>query len=154
MVMNPWAGGGVNSRTFTRAIGSSTFFTKFPGKGDTTKVWLSAYRTDWKNVKVYWSTKPEVANSYFVVQRRLNNEDEYTNIDTVATAAVNGYSSNYLHYAIMDKNDHRSISYYRLMLVNYSGNQTYSNIVAVGPRPGGNQYCYGPTPVPAASLCG
>jgi hypothetical protein len=141
---------GANARTFNGAISTSSYFTKLTGKNDTTinktHIWFNAYRTDWANVRVYWTTKPEINNKYFVVQRRLSNESDFTNRDTVASKASNGYSFNFLDYAVNDPNNYSAISYYRLMLVDNNGVISYSNIVAIGGKPGGFELLLWPNP--------
>jgi hypothetical protein len=141
---------GLNNRIMNSTLPGSTYFTKFAGKGNTdvnkTKVWLSAYRINYRNVKVYWTTRPEVNNNYFVVQRRFSNQTDFINIDTVASLAVNGNSQDFLNYEMNDPNAYAGITYYRLMLVDYSGRITYSNVVPVGRTPGGNQLIVWPNP--------
>jgi hypothetical protein len=146
------ANGAVNTRSLKSRITSASYFTKFTGKGDTalqiTHVWLNGYRLDYKQVQVYWTTKPEVNVRYFVVERRLSNETRFSNRDSVLSQAVNGYSDTYLNYTINDANNYTGISYYRLRLVDYSGGISYSNIVAVGNKPGGLQLLLWPNPTP------
>lgn len=141
---------GMNSRLLNGAIGSGTFFTKFTvlslSSSDRTRVWLNAYRTDKENVRVFWSTKPEVNNHYFVVQRRLSNEAGFRNIDTVYSTALNGNSTAYLHYTLPDPNNYEANSYYRLMVVDRSDQHFYSNIAVVNGRPGGLQLLLWPNP--------
>ena len=144
------AGSGVNTRTMNSTISSVSYFTKLSGKGDTalqyTHVWLNAYRMDYLKVHVYWTTRPEVNIKYFVVQRRLSNETGFSNRDSLPSQAINGYSNTYLNYAMNDANNYSGISYYRLRLVDYSGGVSYSNIVAVGGKPGGYQLLLWPNP--------
>lgn len=144
------ANSGVNNRLQTGLVGQSSYFTKFTGVNRPlpveTKAFLNAYRTDWRWVKVYWTTKPEIDQDYFVVQRRLSNETEFKNIDTVKSKAPNGNSINVLNYSIMDENTHTGISYYRLLLVNLRNEQAYSNMVAVKGKPGGYQIMLWPNP--------
>jgi hypothetical protein len=131
---------GLNNRILNSTLPTSTYFTKFSGKGNTdlnkTKVWLSAYRINYRNVKIYWTTKPEINNNYFVVQRRFSNQTDFINIDTVTSLALNGTSFDFLNYEMNDPNAYTGITYYRLMLVDYSGRITYSNVVPVGRTPG------------------
>ena len=144
------ANSGANNRTATGKISNASYFTKLTGKGDTTvnktHLWFNAYRTDYRNVRVYWTTKPEINNKYFVVQRRLSNETNFSNRDTIQSKTINGYSNVYLDYSINDPNSYAAISYYRLMLVDNNGVVTYSQIVAVGGKPGGFQLLLWPNP--------
>jgi hypothetical protein len=141
---------GVNTRTVQGTISSASYFSKLVGKGDTamqyTRVWLNGYRMDYQNVHVYWTTRPEVNIKYYVVERRLSNEARFSNRDSVPSQAINGYSSTYLNYTMNDANNYSGISYYRLRLVDYSGGVSYSNIVAVGSKPGGYQLLLWPNP--------
>lgn len=140
---------GLNRRTLNNDMSGGAYFTKFTGKGDRginrTQVWLSGIRIDYHNVKVYWTTKPEINNNYFVVQRRFSNVPDFINIDTVVSLAPNGNSLDFLNYTINDPNSYGGITYYRLMLVDFSGRQSFSNIVAVGRTPD-NQLLLWPNP--------
>lgn len=77
-------------------------------KGDTTlnktHLWFNAY--DYKNVRVHWTTRPEINNKYFVVQRRHSNETNFTNRDTVKSKAINRFSNVYLDYSVNDANSY------------------------------------------------
>ncbi len=133
---------GINTRTFSGTISTASYFTKLTGFGDTTtyttKLWFSAYRMNYQKVKAYWTTKPEVNVRYFVVQRRLSNETSFRNRDTVGSKALNRFSRDFLHYESIDPNNYNGISYYRLMIVDYNDNISYSDIVPVGAKPGNN----------------
>lgn len=133
---------GINTRTFNGTISTASYFTKLTGFGDTTKyttrLWFSAYRINYLKVNVYWTTKPEVNVRYFVVQRRLSNEVGWTSRDTVNSKAINRFSNDFLKYESIDPNRYNGISYYRLMVVNYDGTISYSNIVPIGYKPGNN----------------
>lgn len=146
----PLTNSGVNYRQVNALIGGSSFYTKFTGVNRPlpveTKAWLNAYRTDWRFVKVYWTTRPEIDQDYFVVQRRLSSESEFHNIDTVKSKAPGGNSINTLNYSMMDENPHTGISYYRLLLVNLRNEEAYSNMVAVKGKPGGYQLLLWPNP--------
>ena len=133
----PYQNSGVNSRTFSSLM-SVAYFTKLTGAGDTsrTRLWFNAYRLNPSNVKVYWTTNPEINVRYFVVQRRLANETVFKNIDTVDSKALNGYSSQPLYYEMTDPNGYTGVSFYRLMSVQYSRDSAYSQIVAVGNKTG------------------
>jgi len=144
------AGSGTNTRSFSSTMSQTSYFTKLAGYNDTarnrTRLWFSAYRTDYQNVYVYWTTNPEIRNKYFVVQRRLITETSFSNRDTLASRAVGGTSFINLDYATNDPNNYTGISYYRLMMVDYNGDSTYSNIVSVGGVPGGLGWTVWPNP--------
>lgn len=146
----PLTNGGTNTRKFQHTMSQASWFTKLAGYNDTarnrTNLWFSAYRTDKDNVYVYWTTNPEVRNKYFVVQRRLITETVFTDKDTLPSKAVGGASFDYLDYNLNDPNSYAGTSYYRLMMVDYNGNITYSRIVAVGGVPGGFGWTIWPNP--------
>lgn len=154
----PLTNSGTNTRTFRNAISPASYFTKFAGFDDTsrnrTNLWFSAYRIDYHNVDVYWTTNPEIRNMYFVVQRRLSNEAVFSNVDTVISKAPGGFSFNYLDYNRNDPNSYTGVSYYRLMMVDYNGNLTYSQIVAVGGEPEGFGWTLWPNPSPGQFFVG
>lgn len=146
----PLANSSVNTRSLRSKLGTTSYFTKFTGKGDTalqvTKVWLNAYRTNASSVHVYWTTKPEINIRYFVIERRLSNEMNFTGRDSMVTQAFNGYSNTFLHYADDDANNYTAISYYRLKLVDYSGGISYTKEVPVGGKAGGFEFLVWPNP--------
>jgi hypothetical protein len=144
------ANSGVNSRIFNATLSGNSYFTKLTGKGDTTKtrLWFNAYRLDTGNVKVYWNTNPEINVKYFVVQRRLSNETNFTSRDTVLSMATAGYSISDLSYTTNDANNYQGISFYRLRIVDFANNGYYSDTVAVGNKPGIYSILLWPNPTP------
>lgn len=146
----PLVNSSTNSRGFNSTVGSSSYFTKFTGKGDTargvTKAWLNGYRIDRNSVHLYWTTNPEINIRYFVVERRLSNETSFIGRDSMVSQAFNGYSNTFLNYTYDDANNYIGISYYRVKLVDYSGNVSYTNIVPIGGRPGGFELLLWPNP--------
>jgi Secretion system C-terminal sorting domain len=144
----PLLNSGVNSRLFLLGLESNTYFTKFAGKpiSTKTKLWFNAYRLDTGHVKVYWRTNPEINIKTFMVQRRLANEADFKDVGAVASQARNGYSIVNLDYEMIDTNHYHGISFYRLMLVPYSGSINYSDTVAVGPIPGKYSIMLWPNP--------
>jgi hypothetical protein len=136
---NPITTAGVNDRRFYNTIASPSYFTKLTGFGDSllqTKLWFNARRTDYTLVHVYWKTNPEKTVRYFIVQRRFANENNFSDIDTVASLVNGGLSLIDLNYAIDDNNEYPGISFYRLKVVDLNTTFFYSNIVAVGGYPG------------------
>jgi hypothetical protein len=59
---------------------------------------------------------------------------------------VGGFSNAFLEYATNDLNGYTGISYYRLMVINHTGDTTYSNIVPIGGKPGGFELLLWPNP--------
>jgi len=143
------AGSGTNARSFQQTMSQASYFTKLAGYDtarDRTNLWFSAYRTDYQNVYVYWATNPEIGIKYFVVQRRLITETDFTDRATLPSKAVGGASFINLDYATNDPNNFTGTSFYRLLMVDYNGDSTYSNIVAVGGIPGGFGWTLWPNP--------
>lgn len=147
---SPLDNSGVNSRRVLPAPYGSTYFTKLAGKpvAPKTKLWFNAYRLDTGHVKVYWNTKPEINVKTFVVQRRLANESGFRDVGSLPSKALNGYSNITLDYVTTDINNYKGISFYRLMLIPYTGFSTYSDTVAVGPIPGLYSIMLWPNPTP------
>jgi len=153
----PLINGGVNTSTFQYTMSQAAYFTKLAGYDSTknkTSLWFSAYRTDKDNVYVYWATNPEIGIRYFVVQRRLITETAFSSRDTLRSKAVNGSSFVNLNYNINDPNSYQGTSFYRLMMVDYNGNITYSNIVAVGGVPDNFGWTLWPNPSPGRFFVG
>jgi hypothetical protein len=152
------ADAGTNTRSFQYTMSQASYFTKLAGFNDTarnrTKLWFSAYRTDGKNAYVYWTTNPEIRNKYFVVQRRLINEQAFSNRDTLPSLAISGVSFNYLEYHVNDPNNYKGTSFYRLQMMDYNGNISYSNIVAVGGVPDGFGWTVWPNPTAGRCFVG
>lgn len=141
--------GGVNDRLFYNTVASPSYFTKFTGFGDSllkTKLWFNARRTNYTLVHVWWKTNPEKTVRYFIVQRRLANETNFSNIDTIASLVNGGISLSDLNYAMDDPNGYKGISFYRLKVVNMDTSFFYSNIIAVGGNPGGPLNLLWPNP--------
>lgn len=125
---------GVNIRSFNGTIAANSYFTKLTGPGDSllkTDLILYGHRKNRVEVSVDWKTNPEVNVQYFVVQRRLSNETAFYNVDTVTSQALNGISTNYLYYNIVDPNDYTGISFYRLQLIQYNGDTSYTKAIAI-----------------------
>ena len=139
---------GVNGRWFKLTEGADHYYTKFSSDTGTakTKVFLSGYRKDPKLVEVYWFTKPEVNNDYFIVQRRFGSDEAFINIDTVYTKAPDGNSTDYLRYSLNDLNNYNGLSYYRLIVRSRDGASFFSETVVVGAKAGGNELLMWPNP--------
>ncbi len=80
------------------------------------------------NVLVEWSTATEVNNELFEVERMVNGE-EFTKIGEVLGA---GNSVSILKYGFLDANAPQSGNvYYRIKQIDFDGQYSYSNVVAV-----------------------
>ena len=140
---------GVNSRVFYNTVAAPSYFTKLTGFGDSalqTILWFNARRNGDSTVYVYWNTKPEVYVKYFVVERRLSNETNFSQRDTVASQISGGISFSQHNYSDTDPNSYRGISFYRLKVVNMNGTFFYSNIIAVVGIAGGPLNMIWPNP--------
>ncbi len=81
-----------------------------------------------QTVLLNWSTAMEINNKSFTVQRSVDGMN-WQRIGTIDGAG----SSTALHsYSFTDKQPANSVSYYRLMLTAFDGENTYSIIITVG----------------------
>jgi hypothetical protein len=130
----PQANSGVNTRTLIAALSGVSYFSKFTGKSEKTlktNIIFGAYRVGAYIVRVNWQTKPEINVKKFVVERRRTNEPSFVSIDTVASLAANGYSTNYLNYGINDSNSYKGVTFYQLKVFDYNDSTYYLPMVAV-----------------------
>lgn len=74
-----------------------------------------------------WSTATETNNDYFAIEK-TGDGISWTEIGRVVGA---GNSTHILNYQFSDNNLIAGVSYYRLKQVDYNGQYTYSNIVAI-----------------------
>ncbi len=143
---------GINKRTFLTSVNQNSLFTKFTGSNNPNTaawLWFNAYRLDSIRVRTYWRTKPEINVHHFVVERRLSTETAFTPVGTVASQAINGYSTVTLNYQLIDiPNRDKGISFYRLRSVLYDSSFSFSDTIAVGPAPGEYSIMIWPNPSP------
>ncbi|ASZ14464.1 T9SS type A sorting domain-containing protein [Chitinophaga sp. MD30] len=126
----------LHARLFAGGINTSDLFAKTALiKTQPPVAFLSfeAYRISAERVQLDWSTKWEINNQHFELERRLENETEFTRIATLPTKAPGGNSSQRLNYTYQDPNDFDGWSYYRVKAVNNRGDYVYSEIRAVAP---------------------
>ncbi len=146
---NVLSNSGTNSRIFNSTISSASYFTKLTDTSlKKTNFWFNAYRLDSANVYTYWYTNPEINIKLFVVQRMLSNETSFKDVATVYSKASSGYNFTRLDYSATDPNDYRGISFYRLLMLSYTNDSTYSDTVAVGNKPGPYSIMIWPNPTP------
>jgi hypothetical protein len=79
------------------------------------------------NVLATWVTATEINNDYFVVERSTDG----INFEQVGTRKGAGNSSNTLYYSMTDLEPFAGVSYYRLRQVDFDGQQSESQLVAV-----------------------
>jgi len=80
-----------------------------------------------KGVRILWVTATEIESDYFTVERSENGKD-FIEIGKLEAA---GNSSHTINYSLVDDEFNHSILYYRLKLIDYSGNEKLSNILSI-----------------------
>jgi hypothetical protein len=83
-------------------------------------------------VQLNWTSQTETNMSGYEVQRKLDNEVDFSPRTFVNSSAPGGNSLSLLSYQNKDANSHTGISYYRLKIVSLNANFTYSNVISVG----------------------
>lgn len=78
------------------------------------------------SVKLSWTTASEINNSYFEIEKSID-DNLFTHLVTINGA---GNSNSLKSYSTYDDKPNK-INYYRLKQVDFDGNYTYSNIIAV-----------------------
>jgi PKD repeat protein len=74
-----------------------------------------------------WTTKSEVSNNFFTVERSLNGS-QFNEVGKVNGA---GNSSEVINYSLRDDNPYAGVNYYRLKQTDYDGAYEYSNTIAL-----------------------
>lgn len=92
---------------------------------------FDAKRKNQVKVNLTWETASEQNNKGFFIERRLDNENAFTEKDFVYSQATGGNSNNPIDYQYIDANGHGGISYYRLKQVDLDNRAHYSLIKAV-----------------------
>lgn len=83
---------------------------------------------DMNNSVLNWSTAAEANNKLFTVQR----SDDGKSWQVIRTIDGSGNSSTLHTYSVTDNLPGKSVSYYRLMLTAFGGENTYSTVITVG----------------------
>ncbi|KAA2240249.1 T9SS type A sorting domain-containing protein [Chitinophaga agrisoli] len=124
-------------RRFTAGISPNEYFSKtvlFAEMAPPAQfIEFNAWRATIDFVQLKWSTSREVNNAVFEIQRRLENETDFTTVARVPTQAPGGYSNVRLDYPYQDANDYDGWSYYRIKAVSRTGQVTYTDIKPVPP---------------------
>ena len=81
-------------------------------------------------VQLNWTSQTEINMRGYEVERKLDNEVDFSPRTFVNSSAPGGNSLSSLSYQNKDANSHTGISYYRLKIVTFSG-FTYSNVISV-----------------------
>lgn len=95
------------------------------------------------DVQLNWTSQTETNMNRYQVQRKLDNEIDYTDRASVTSLAPNGNSNSPLNYQNIDANAYTGLSYYRLKILDKNNVVSYSNIISVagktkGGKGGGN----------------
>lgn len=88
---------------------------------------FSANCENQSNIKLLWSTATENNNDHFVIEKSFG-DGSWAEIAQVQGA---GNSQNIINYSFIDENSSRGTSYYRLIQVDYDGNETVYDIRSV-----------------------
>ena len=92
---------------------------------------FSGQRKKATEVQLKWTSQTETNMSGYQIQRKLDNEADFTDKAFVNTLAPNGNSLSPLSYQNIDANSHTGISYYRLKIMTTNNTFTYSNVISV-----------------------
>jgi len=82
-------------------------------------------------VQLNWTSQTETNMNGYEVQRKLDNEVDFSPRTFVNSSAPGGNSFSPLSYQNKDANSHTGISYYRLKIVTINGGVAYSNVISV-----------------------
>jgi hypothetical protein len=115
---------GVNSLSL-QTLGNDT------SSGPLSGLVFNAKRKKPTEVELTWSTVTETNMLGFEVQRKLDNEPDFTATSFVNSEAPGGNSSSSLSYLQIDPNSYAGTSYYRLKIVDNANNVSYSDIKSV-----------------------
>lgn len=79
-------------------------------------------------VHLQWQTLTEINNKGFYIERKLENETDFSNLDFVESKADQGNSQTVLKYDYKDINSFTGSSYYRIKQEDIDGKNSYSLI--------------------------
>ncbi len=102
--------------------------------GAVTGLTFTGQRKKATEVQLNWTSQTETNMSGYRVQRRLDNELDFSDRAFVNTLAAGGNSISPLNYMNVDANAHTGISYYRLKVIAADNSFTYSIVISVGPK--------------------
>lgn len=89
---------------------------------------LVARRTTASTVSLNWKTLQEFNNKGFHIERKQENENNFTIIGYMATAGVGGNSSFPLSYQQTDNNSFAGKTFYRIRQEDFDGRSSYSPV--------------------------
>jgi hypothetical protein len=96
-----------------------------------TGVTLTGQRKKATEVTLKWNSLTETNMSGYQIQRKLDNEADFSDRALVNSLAPGGNSSSQLSYQNVDPNSYTGVSHYRLKMMTASNTFTYSNVIAV-----------------------
>lgn len=83
-------------------------------------------------VALNWQTAYELNISGYTIQRRKNNETDFSDIGFVASKSINGFSNRVIDYAFIDSSAlNYTRIFYRLQIEHADGAFTYSDIIFI-----------------------
>lgn len=98
-------------------------------------------------IRLDWQTNPELNIIGYTIQRRKENENDFSNIGFVNSKAVNGFSNNELDYTVTDSSAlNYTKLFYRLRIEHEDGSFTYSDIRFITADATKNGYIIFPNP--------
>lgn len=89
---------------------------------------FTAKRISNSHVQLNWKTVQEVNNKGFIIERKKDNETEFSSIGFVKSLALNGNSSFSLAYAAPDTNSYTGKTWYRLQQQDVDDKYSYSAV--------------------------
>jgi hypothetical protein len=122
---------GHNSMSIFTLASDNTEVPPPPPTDPVTGLVFNAKRKKPTEVELTWTTGTETNLNGFEVQRRLLNEPDFSVRIFVNSQAPTGTSSSPLAYLYKDANTYTDTSFYRLKLVDNTGNFSYSDVRAV-----------------------
>lgn len=99
--------------------------------GAVTGLTFTGQRKKSTEVQLSWTSQTETNLSGYQIQRRLDNEVDFSDRAFLASIAPNGNSISPLNYQNVDANSYAGISYYRLKIIDQANNDSYSNVISV-----------------------
>lgn len=155
-----WDGGGWVTYNYVAAtnVGSGYYEQSWPGVNSfspfavqddneplpVTLVEFTAIRQDAATARLNWNTENEIRNQGFAVERRLDNETDFTEVGWVDGA---GTTSTPQSYNLLDPNAWTGLSHYRLRIVDMDGNFDFSEVRTINGMEGQPTITMWPNPV-------
>ncbi len=98
-------------------------------------------------IQLNWNTSSELNITNYIIERRKDNETSFSDIDSIKTKSINGYSVSSLAYSFIDSS---ALVYtklfYRLKIEHADGSFTYSDILFINADKIVNGFIFFPNP--------